>query len=93
MDDKEKAAATDIPDDAEFIDMDIVSGLGRDDRAIIRTLGTLIEATAKPRETASVRVAFAIDAMLVAACERIARICRADVPDPAYPHDCDDNRG
>jgi len=69
----------DIPPD-EYIDTEIAAGFDRDNRAMIRTLGTLIEASVKPRESAmNARVALAMDWMLVAACERVARICRSDL--------------
>lgn len=71
--------SVEFPDDA-IINEEIALEFARDERAMIRTLGTLIEASAKPRGSATnARVALAMDWMIVAACERIARICRADM--------------
>lgn len=85
MSEQEKAPVgepVDIPPD-EYIDMEIATGFARDDRAMIRTLAELLDAASKPRESASNdRVALAIDWMIVAACERVARICRSDLGSP-----------
>lgn len=89
--DEQKGEAAEAPDGQlaeEFLEVEMAAGFGRDDRAMIRTLGTLIEASAKIRDGASNRVAFAIDRILVAACERVARICGSDVADgPDRPDD------
>ena len=77
--DEEQAEAVETPADDACIEMEIMAGFAKDDRAMIRTLGTLIEATAKARsEESPPRVSYAMGDMMIAACERIARICRAD---------------
>lgn len=89
--DEQKGEAAEAPDGQlaeEFLEVEMAAGFGRDDRAMIRTLGAMIEGSAKTREATSDRVAFAIDRMLIAACERVARICGADVADAsADPRD------
>lgn len=81
------------PDMADLEFEGEMMGIERNDRAWLRTLYPYIELALKPNQAeVHVRVRHAINDAAIAAAERVARLCRADVAEPHGDLDdpCDD---
>lgn len=63
-----------------------IESMERNDRAWLRTLYPYVELAVKPNQAeVHTRVRHAMNDAAIAACERVARICRSDLAPVDYP--------